>query len=128
MLTRFLAVIVAGMFLEVGAFAYVHRDSLALTTDWAIWETSREVFEQRADRLLRQPKLTRKQVEQIASRARTLQLPAIEARALSAYGRLEPQDHELRLRQADALRRAGALKEAEQVYLDLLNAAPVEGR
>lgn len=128
MITRFAVVIVLGIFLEMGVFAYVHRDTLALTTDWAIWDTGGDVFAERAERLLRHPAVTRKQVEQIASRARQLGMPSVEARALSVYAERDRRDTELRLRQADALRRAGDLRQAQRVYLELLNQPAAEVR
>jgi len=122
MLTRFLSVIVIGMLFEVGAFAYVNRDTLALTTDWPIWSRVKPTFQERAEHVLtHSTKVTRKQVETIAMEARALGLPALEAQALEAYSRQQPHDRALSLRLADAYRRAGDLKNAERVYLNIVH-------
>jgi hypothetical protein len=128
MLKRFLGVVAIGTFLELGAFTYVNRDALALTTNWPIWDTGRAAFEQRADRLLRRPKVTRTQVETIAGQAHALALPAIEARAFGVFSERDPHDRAIKLRQADALRRAGDLHRAERVYLGLLTDTTLETR
>jgi hypothetical protein len=120
MLIRFCVAIVLGVLVEAGLFAYVHQDALALTTGWPMWSTDRVEFEHRAARLLQEPEVTRQQLESIAARARVFGLPAIEAAALAIVSRREPADRDVRLRAADALRRAGDLHGAERVYTDLL--------
>ena len=128
MLIRFLAIIVVGVLVETLAFAYVHHDVLALTTDWPVADRSASAFQARADRVLQRPKVTRAQVEAIATQARTLSLPSVEARALGEYGEKHPEDRALRLREADALHRAGDLQRARRVYLDLLAGTTAGGR
>ena len=128
MLIRFLAIIVVGVLAETLAFTYVHRDVLALTTDWPVADRSASAFQARADRVLQKPKVTRAQVEAIATQARNFSLPAVEARALGQYGSKHPADRALRLRQADALHRAGDLQQAKRVYLDLLTDTSAGGR
>jgi hypothetical protein len=128
MLKRFLTFIVVGVAVETLAFAYVHADALALTTGWPFWETRADLFEQRADRLLRGHPVTRKEVEAIATQARVLDDPALEARALGMFSDKEPTDRNLRLRYADALRRAGKLQDARRVYTDLLAESSTGGQ
>ena len=128
MIKRFLGFVVIGIAVEMLTFAYVHADALALTTGWPFWETRADLFEQRAERLLRRHPVTRKEVEAIATQARVLRHPSLEARALGIFSEKEPADRELRLRYADALRRAGKLKDAKRVYTELLADAPVGGR
>ena len=128
MLKRFLGFIVIGITVEMLTFAYVHADALALTTGWPFWETRADLFEQRAERLLRRHPVTRKEVEAIAAQARVLDHPSLEARALGIFSEKEPADRELRLRYADALRRAGKLQEAKHEYTDLLAPATTGGR
>jgi hypothetical protein len=128
MLKRFLLVIALGMVLEVGAFAYINRDALALMTDWPLWSNGPDLFEARADRLLSRPKLTRQEVETIATQARARELTELEARALGTLNHRNPDDAVLALRYADALRRAGNLDEAERIYTHLLQNPPREAR
>jgi len=128
MLKRFLLVIALGMVLEVGVFAYINRDALALMTDWPLWSNGPDLFEARADRLLSKPKLTRQEVETIATQARARELTALEARALGTLNRRNPDDGVLALRYADALRRAGSLEDAERIYLRLLQNTIREAR
>lgn len=128
MLKRFLVVIVLGMLLEVGAFAYVNRDALAVMTDWPLWSNGQEAFEARAHRLLGQAKVPRQGAETIATQARARGLTALEAQALGTLCRQNPGDDILALRYADALRRAGDLAEAERVYGSLLDDSTKETR
>jgi hypothetical protein len=128
MLKRFLAVIALGMVLEVGAFAYVNRDALALMTDWPLWSNGTDAFETRASRLLGQAKVPRQGAETIATQARARGLTSLEARALGVLSRQNPGDEVLALRYADALRRAGNLEEAERVYSSLLDDTTKEAR
>src|SRR3954468_2157150 len=102
MLKRFLLVIALGMVLEVGAFAYINRDALALMTDWPLWSNGPDEFEARATRLLSKPTITRQEVETISTQARARELTDLEARALGTLSRRNPGDAVLALRYADA--------------------------
>ena len=128
MLPRFFALIVIGVLVETLAFTYFHHDVLALTAELPVADRSASAFEARADRVLQKPGVTRAQVEAIATQARTLSLPSVEARALGEYGNKHPEDRALRLRQAEALHRAGDLQQAKRVYLELLAGRAAGGR
>ncbi len=121
MLTRFFLVAVLALLCEAGVFAYSYRDLLGLRqTRNLSTPTEQAEFLQYAEQALARPKVTRAHLELIAARAQTLGNRSLEMRALDACATLDPNDVQLSLRRADAARRAGDLRRAEQLYADVL--------
>lgn len=125
MLTRFTRLIVLGLLLEALAFAVWNRDVLRIRRhahEATASAASRDEFTRTANEVLSRKTVTRDTLERVAREAYVLRLTAIEVRALDAGARQSPEDVELRLRLADALRRAGDFSRAETLYQSVLDA------
>ena len=121
MLTRFILVALLGLLFEGGVFAYSYRDLLGLRQTGALGTPADEIeFVERAERALSRPKVTREHLEIIAAQAQRIGNRPLELRALDACAQLDPDDVQLALRRADASRRAGDLRRAEQLYGEVL--------
>lgn len=125
MLTRFILVALLGLVCEGGVFAYTHRDILELRRTAPLTSPAeRAAFADRAERALLRKSITRADLELIAAQAQRLGLAPLEIRALDACAALDPDDLRLSLRRAEAFRRAGDLRRAEQIYKELLRRTP----
>lgn len=121
MFTRFLLVAVVGLLCEAGVFAYSYRDVLGLRQGGPPGSPAEQTaFVERAEHVLARPKVTREHLELIAAGAQTLGNKQLEIRALDACAKLDPSDVQLALRRADASRRAGDLRRAEELYGEVL--------
>ncbi|MGE3957682.1 MAG: tetratricopeptide repeat protein [Vicinamibacterales bacterium] len=123
MLRRFVTLIVIGLVVEGAIFAVRYRD--LLTVRHRVYASSaspatRDEFVLAAHEVLRRPKLTRDTLELLARQAQALGEFDLEARALDAAVRLDPGDATLALRSADAFRRAGDLRRADERYQAVL--------
>ncbi|MFN7914186.1 MAG: tetratricopeptide repeat protein [Vicinamibacterales bacterium] len=125
MLTRFTRLVVVGLLLEALAFAVWNRDVLRIrhqAHDATASAASRDDFARTAAEVLSRKTVTRDNLERVAREAYVLRLTAIEVQALDAAARQSPNDVKLRLRLADALRRAGDFSRAETLYQSVLDA------
>ena len=121
MLTRFFLVALLGLLCEGGVFAYSYRDLLGLRQSGPLATPAEQtVFVERAEHALSRRKVTREHLEIIAAKAQTLGNRQLELRALDACAQLDPDDVQLALRRADASRRAGDLRRAEELYGEVL--------
>lgn len=121
MFTRFILVALLALLFEGGVFAYNYRDLLGLQrTRNVSTPDERAQFVQFAEQALARPKVTRAHLETIAAQSQRMGNTSLELRALDACARLDPNDVQLSLRRADAARRAGDLRRAEQLYGDVL--------
>ena len=121
MFTRFILVALLALLFEGGVFAYNYRDLLGLRQARSLTTPAEQAeFVQNAEQALARPKVTREHLEIIAAQAQKLGNRSLEIRALDACAVLDPNDAQLALRRADAARRAGDLRRAEQLYGDVL--------
>lgn len=121
MFTRFILVALLALLCEGGVFAYNYRDLLGLQRTRSVATPDEQVqFVQYAEQALARPKVTRAHLETIAAQAQKMGNKSLEMRALDACARLDPDDVQLSLRRADAARRGGDLRRAEQLYGDVL--------
>ena len=112
--------------LEVAMFFVTYRDLIPLRTPQAAMAGSSSMdFSRSAGSALERPKLTTAQLESIAAVAQTLRLPDLETRALSRLADTQPDDLEMKLRLADALRRQGDFARGEQVYRSVLDSQSI---
>ena len=131
MLTRFARLMVLGLVLEGVMFTFWYRDILAVRRvahEATSSGASRDDFAKTAAAVLGRKKVTRDTLERVAREAYVLRLPAIEVDALDAASRQSPNDVELRLRLADALRRTGDFARAEDLYASVLDVPTGAGR
>ncbi len=106
---------------EVALFAVSYQDLLFLRQPQArLRAESAATFVRHAEAALSRSHVTRRHLEAIAAGARDHQTSDLETRALTRVSAAFPDDVGLRLRLADALRRAGQLERAEQVYRAIL--------
>jgi thioredoxin-like negative regulator of GroEL len=121
---RLAAMFLAAVLLESVTFAVVYDDLLYFRRSAREFRsTPAAIFARHADSALSRRKLTVQHLEAIAAGAQALGLPELETRALERRVSADPSDRRLRLRLADALRRAGRHHDAERIYLDLLESA-----
>ena len=117
---RFFSALVVALIVQAGVFALRYDDLLYLRrAPDAIGKDAPSTFAVNAAQALARPDLTRQHLDTIADAARRLGESAFEVRALERRLEMDPMDHQVRLRLADALRRAGRLEEAEAMYLDV---------
>lgn len=127
MLTRFARLMVVGLVLEGLMFAFWYRDILAVRQgahEATASAASRDDFARTAAAVLGRKKVTRDTLERVAREAYVLRLPQTEVAALDAAFRQSPNDVELQLRLADALRRTGDFARAEDLYASVLDVPP----
>jgi len=120
---HFAWVVVVLALAEAGYFYWHNQDVVVLNRSAQVLAVDRE-FPATARRVLARERVTRRVLERISDAAarrgdRDLQIAAIERIA-----RQSPDDREVRLRLAEALREAGRLAEAEPVYRSLVGLPP----
>lgn len=126
---RLVAAFLVAVILEGAAFAIYFDDLLYLRQPAdVIAAGSLETFERHAAAALRRDKLTARHLETMAAAARAFGRYDLEVQALERRAQQTSTDLSLKLRIADALRRAGRLGEAEQLYLEVLERAVGETR
>lgn len=125
---RFVTLFLVALACEVGVFAVSYRDLLSLRHGAAASEAGSAAFGATAGQALSRSHLTREHLETIAAGAARLEMRAVEIDALSRLTREYPADVRLKLRLADALRRAGDYARAEAVYMDVLSTADATAR
>ena len=109
--------------LQSGVFAWRYSDLLFLgRSEAAIAQSSLETFAQNAESALARETLTRRHLDAIVTAAKKFNQPDYEARALKRRLKMDPDDEDVKLLLADALRRSGALVESEALYRDVLGA------
>ena len=109
------------LLLQGSVFAWQYRDLLYFRQTVAAIRADRpESFVTHAQTALSRKKLTRQHLDTIAVAADGFGKRDIEIRALERRLELDPDDVQVRLRLADALRRAGRFLDAERMYGDLL--------
>lgn len=116
------AVLVA---IEASVFAYYYDDLLFLRRPMGfIVAGSPDDFRDRAERALARERLTRSHLETIAHAATAFGSVDLEVRALERLALDYRSDRSVRLRLADALRRAGQYGRAERLYREALDTEP----
>lgn len=124
MIRRFLLVLFVALVLQGTAFAVYYDDLLFLHRPLSeIVAVAPDEFVRHARAALERRRLTVRHLDTIAAGARAFQLPVVEVSALERRVRMTDENREARFRLADALRRAGRLAEAQDLYLDLLASA-----
>ena len=112
------AVLVA---IEASVFAYYYDDLLFLRRPMGlIVAGSPDGFRDRAERALARERLTRSHLETIAQAADAFGTVDLEVRALERLAIDYRSDWNVRLRLADAHRRAGQYGQAERLYREVL--------
>src|SRR5688572_33323643 len=126
-LKRFAFILAGALALQGAVFAICYRDLLYLRGPVsAIVAAPPERFVRHATHALGRRQLTAGHLETIASAAAALHQPSLEVRALQRRQEIDRTDRSVRLRLADALRRAGDYAQAEQIYLDLISSVSPE--
>lgn len=121
---RFSITLAVAFCIQAGVFAWYHDDLLYLTHPVSeIVKDGPNTFARQADRALARPSLTLKHLDTIAEAAQQLGKPAEEIKALERRLATNPSDTEVKLRLAEALRRAGDSSRAEVLYLEVLGAS-----
>lgn len=124
MTRRFLTMMVVALVLQGTVFAFYYDDLLFLRRPLPQITTGpADAFADHAAAALGRRRLTVGHLETIAAGAQAFGLHDMEVAALERRLVLTPGDRALRLRLADALRRAGRLADAESIYLDILAAS-----
>lgn len=124
---RLVAAFIIAVILEAAAFAMYFDDLLYLRqSPEAIAAGSIDTFERHAADALRRDRLTARHLETLAAAARAFGRLDLEVEALERRARQASTGPAVRLRLADALRRAGRLGEAEQLYLEILDSTKGE--
>jgi predicted Zn-dependent protease len=117
---RFLAILIVALALQGTAFAVYYDDLLYLRRPVPTLVGNPRAFEDNARLALNRASLTRAHLDTIAETARALGDAALEVEALEHRADKDPRDRAVRLRLADALRRAGKYDRAEREYQKLL--------
>ena len=126
MLVRFACALAVMLAVEGAVFAAYNRDLLFLRTP--VEELARapiDTIRAHAVSALERERVARRHLDAIAHVARLRGLDDLELNALTRLHEAYPQDPEVALLLADALRRGGRYEEAETVYQQLL--APSHG-
>ena len=118
---RLVAGFIIAVIVEAAAFAIYFDDLLYLRrSPDVIAADSIDTFERHAADALRRDRITARHLETLAAAARAFGRLDLEVEALERRARQASTDPAVTLRLADALRRAGRLGEAEQLYLEVL--------
>jgi hypothetical protein len=124
---RLVAAFIIAVIIEAATFAIVFDDLLFLRqAPEVIAAGSVETFERHATDALRRDRLTAQHLETMAAAARAFGRYDLEVDALERRAQQTSTEPTVQLRVADALRRAGRLGEAEQLYLEILGATGEE--
>lgn len=119
---HFFVAFVAALFIQAGVFAWLHRDLIYLRHPASvIVQDDPGTFARQAARALARPRLTVRHLDTIADAARQFGRSAQEIQALDRRLAADPSDSHVKLRLADALRRAGDSAGAERLYLEVLS-------
>lgn len=127
-LPRFAAALVVALLLQAAVFAWRYDDLLYLDRPVVVAASAPDTFARHASEALSRPRLTRRHLDTIADAAERFGASSYEVQALQRRLEMDPANSRVKLRLADALRRAGKLKEAEELYLGVLNAPGGEAR
>lgn len=120
-ISRVVCAFIAALLLQGGAFAFYYGDLLYLRRPVAdIASGAPGTFARHAADALKRPKLTQQHLETIAAAAERFRLHGLEIHALDRRTAEDPRDRTVRLRLADALRRAGDYSRAERIYSEIL--------
>jgi hypothetical protein len=126
---RLVAAFIVAVIIEGATFAILFDDLLYLRQPPDVIAAGPvDTFERHAADALRRDKLTAQHLETMAAAARAVGRYDLEVQALERRAQQTRTDLAAKLRVADALRRAGRLGEAEQLYLDVLERAAGETR
>jgi hypothetical protein len=126
---RLVAAFIVAVIIEGATFAILFDDLLYLRQPPDVIAAGPvDTFERHAADALRRDKLTAQHLETMAAAARAVGRYDLEVQALERRAQQTSTDLAAKLRVADALRRAGRLGEAEQLYLDVLERAAGETR
>ena len=126
---RLVAAFIVAVIIEAATFAILFDDLLYLRQPPdVITAGPLATFERHAADALRRDKLTAQHLETMAAAARAFGRYDLEVHALERRAQQASTDPTVKLRVADALRRAGRLGEAEQLYLEVLERAAGETR
>ncbi len=129
MIRRFALMFVAGVLLQGVTFAWYYSDLLYLRAPaTTILAGEAGTFAREASEALSRETLTRRHLDTIAEAAQGFELHAIEIQTLEKQLEMDAGDHSVRLRLADALRRAGQYDRAESMFLEVLRAVSGESR
>ncbi len=124
MTRRFLTMLALALLLQGTVFAIYYDDLLFLRRPLPeIVAGAPDVFADHADAALGRSRVTVKHLDTIAGGAEAFGLHEVEVTALERRVEATPTDRAVRLRLADALRRAGRLADAEAIYVDILSAS-----
>jgi len=124
---RFLIGLTAALLLQGSVFAIYYGDLLFLRQPVsAITAGSPATFRQHADHALERRRVTVHHLDTMADAAGAFGMHDLEVRALQRRVAMTPDDRQVRLRLADALRRAGRFGEAEALYLAILDSIEQE--
>lgn len=122
-LRQFALIFVVLVAIEASVFAYYYDDLLFLRRPIGLIAAgSPDEFRDRAERALARDRLTRSHLETIAHASATFGDVDLEVRALERLAIDHRSDRSVRLRLADALRRAGQYTKAERLYREALDA------
>jgi thioredoxin-like negative regulator of GroEL len=107
---------------QTGIFAWRYRDLIFLHQPAsAIAKNDPQTFDANVSKAMSRSELTRRHLDTIAAAAVELGRPQVEIEALERRLAKDPRDVDVRLRLADALRRAGQLQRAEALYIAILS-------
>lgn len=101
---------------ELALFYWLHDDVVQLAKPTATL-LSDDRFPDAARAILAREEVTRRILERVADVAGQRGEPALRIDALERIAVTAPEDPDIRVRLADALRQSGRLAEAEQIYL-----------
>lgn len=125
MLLRFACALAVMLAVEGAVFAAYNRDLLFLRTPVEeLADAPIDTIRAHAVSALERDRVARRHLDAIAHVARLRGLDDIELNALTRLRERYPQDPEVALLLADALRRGGRYREAEIVYQQLLAPSP----
>lgn len=126
---RFFLIFAGALALQGTVFALYYDDLIYLRQPVAVIAADASgTFARHAASALKREELTGAHLDTIAAAAERLKLNDIEVTALERHATMRPADLDIRLRLADALRRAGRYQRAELLYLEILEFAPQETR
>lgn len=126
---RYLIALAAALVLQAGVFVWYHSDLLYLRQPVAVIEQDDpDTFAHRAAGALARPALTRHHLDTIATAAQRFGQSSYEVQALDRRLAKDPSDTQVKLRLADALRRAGDFARAEALYAEVLSASGRPGQ
>ena len=118
---KLILALVMALLAQAGLFAWRYRDLIYLRQPVpAIAKGDGAAFERQATEALARERLTRHHLDTIAEAAAGFGQSKHEIEALRRRLEQDPSDVQIRLRLADALRRAGEFQQAETLYVDVL--------